>query len=278
MKIVDAQVHIWAADTPARPWPGRGAPAHREPLGKDELLGAMDQAGVARAILVPPSWEGDRNDLSIAAARAHPDRFAVMGRFNPDQPDAREVLAGWRRQPGMLGMRFTFHTPILRQPLLDGAFDWVWSACEREGIPIMALFHHEYLRLLDGIAERHLGLRLVLDHLGLKSGHDVDEALNFATLDQVLVLARRPNIAVKTSALPCYTRDRYPFRALHEPLRRVVDAFGPARSFWGSDYSRLPCSYRESIDFFGAALPGLSDADRASIMGRGISGWLGWTD
>ena len=29
-------------------------------------------------MIVPPSWEGDRNDLALEAARLHPDRFAVM--------------------------------------------------------------------------------------------------------------------------------------------------------------------------------------------------------
>ena len=58
MKIVDAQVHTWAAETPERPWPKRAAP-HRAPLGKEELLAEMDKAGVDAAVLVPPSWEGD---------------------------------------------------------------------------------------------------------------------------------------------------------------------------------------------------------------------------
>ena len=81
MLIVDAQVHIWGPDTPQRPWPkGRAAPHRAQPFSRDDLLQEMDAAGVARVVIVPPSWEGDRNDLALAAARLHPDRFAVMGR------------------------------------------------------------------------------------------------------------------------------------------------------------------------------------------------------
>jgi hypothetical protein len=40
----------------------------------------MDAAGVDHAIIIPPLWEGDRNDLAMGAALLHPDRFAVMGR------------------------------------------------------------------------------------------------------------------------------------------------------------------------------------------------------
>src|SRR5204863_1218782 len=76
MLITDAQVHIWAADTPERPWPGNRSYAHRpESFLADELLKEMDSADVARVVIVPPSWEGDRNDLALEAARLHRDRF-----------------------------------------------------------------------------------------------------------------------------------------------------------------------------------------------------------
>ncbi len=276
MRIVDAQVHIWAANTPERPWPARAEP-HREPLGKDELLAEMDKAGVQGVVIVPPSWEGDRNDLALAAAAAHPDRFCVMGRLDPEAPGAREQIAGWKKQPGMMGVRFTFHTEVLRAPLLDGRFDWVWGELEKHGIPAMVLFHHEYLHLLDDIAGRYPGLRLVLDHLGLKSTKGFPEATNFATLDKVLALARRPNVAAKVSALPCYADDKtWPFRSLHEPIRRVFDAFGPQRTFWGSDVSRLPCSYRDSVTMFTEQMPWLKGSDLEGVMGRGLCDWIGW--
>src|SRR3990172_11907346 len=116
MFIIDSQVHIWGANTPERPWPaGRENQAQRPvPLGAEELLGAMDAAGVDRVVIVPPSWEGDRNDLGLEAAQAHPNRFAVMGRLDPQAPSSPGTLATWRRQPGMLGLRFAFVGPIMQ--------------------------------------------------------------------------------------------------------------------------------------------------------------------
>src|SRR5688500_751130 len=108
MLIVDSQVHIWGADTPERPWPKRAPPQRPVPLSADDLLGEMNAAGVDRVVIVPPSWEGDRNDLALAAAQAHPDRFAVMGRLDPQSPASRRKIEGWLKQPGMLGLRFNF--------------------------------------------------------------------------------------------------------------------------------------------------------------------------
>lgn len=274
MLIVDAQVHIWGANTPERPWPAR-LEAHRDvPIGKDELLREMDAAGVDRVIIVPPSWEGDRNDLALAAAAAHPDRFAVMGRLDTEAPDARERVRAWLDQRGMLGLRFTFHAPMLLPPLTEGRMDWVWAEAERRRIPVMVLVSHAHVHLIERIAERHPGLRLVMDHLALTRNKYDEEA--FRDLDNLLALAKRANVAVKASALPCYTRDAYPYRRLHPYLRRVYDAFGPKRMFWGTDLSRLPCSYRQGITMFTEEIPWLTDEDKRWIMGRGVCEWLGW--
>ena len=80
------------------------------PVGKDQALAGMKEAGVDRAVIVPPSWEGERNDLALEAARLHPDQFAVMGRLALEKSESRALVDGRRRQPGMLGMRFTFNT------------------------------------------------------------------------------------------------------------------------------------------------------------------------
>ena len=231
MLIVDGQVHIWAASTPERPWPARHAPHRPVPLGAEDCLKEMAAAGVDRAILVPPSWEGERNDLVIDAARRYPDKFAVMGRLDAEAPDATAQIATWKQQPGMLGMRFTFRRPQLAAPLVEGRIDWLWEAAEKHQIRLMILVTHQQVQYIDRIAERHPGLKIIIDHLGLVSD-DKDEA-GWANLDLLLAIAKRPNVAVKASGTCGYTSDTYPYRWLHPYLRRVYDAFGPKRMFWG---------------------------------------------
>jgi len=277
MLIVDAQIHLWAADTPARPWPPGGAQRAHQPyaVSKDMALAGMNEAGVDRAVIVPPSWEGERNDLALETARLHPDRFAVMGRFPMEKLESRSLVDDWRRQPGMLGMRFTFNTEQQRPWLTDGTADWLWPAVERAGIPLMMSVSGQ-LPAVDPIAERHPGLKIVIDHLGLRSGTKGESA--FAGLPHLLTLARRANVAVKASALPCYSVEPYPFRDVHGHIRRVYDAFGPRRMFWGTDWTRLPCSWRQAVTFFTEELPWLAAGDREWIMGQGICEWLGWPE
>ncbi len=277
MQIIDSQVHIWAENTPERPWaPNMEGRAHLpEPLTAERLIGMMNEAGVDAAILVPPSLEGDRNDLALAAAQKYRDRLAVMGRIDLAKPGARAALPAWREQPGMLGLRLTFHRPDTRAQLTDGTADWLWPAAERHDIPVMVHAPDGLPRLAD-IAQRHPGLTLIVDHMGF--GRETMDANASAGAARVAALARCRNVFVKVSALPCFSSEPYPFRNLNEPLRRVIDAFGPRRCFWGTDLSRMleHCSYREGVSHFTQELDFLSADDLDWIMGRGLSECLRW--
>lgn len=275
MTIIDAQVHLWEADRPDRPWPAYGAAfAHGREMSAETMLATMDEAGVDRAVLVPPSWEGDRNEVCLDAAHHHPDRFAVMGRLTIDRPMAQGDLAEWLRQPGMRGVRLTFRQDFQHAWLTDGTAEWFWRLAEDMDIPVMVLaFGH--LPEIRAVVERHPGLRLALDHLAL-SGVLEDTMLDH--LAPVLDLARYPNVVAKATCLPNLTTEPYPFPLLQEVVRRTVDAFGPRRTFWGSDVSRLRCPLRDCVGLFAEACDFLDDDDRAWILGRGVAEWLGWTD
>jgi len=275
MLIVDSQVHVWAAETPERPWSrDLGEPQRPVPYGPDDLLKDMDEAGVDAAVLVPPLWEGRRNDLAIAAARAHPQRYAVMARLDPAAPASRDALEKLRGEPGVLGLRFAFQTKTLIPLLTDGHTEWIWGAAQEAGFRIYVLVPHSLVPLIDDIAVRYPGLKIVMDHFALPSGKRDEEA--FRDFDKLLAIAKRPNVAAKVSALPCYSTDHYPYRSLHGYVRRAYDAFGPQRLFWGTDLSRSPLSYRQNIAMFTEEMPWLSKQDLEWIMGRGVCEWLGW--
>ena len=267
MSIVDAQVHLWNAGTP-NPW-HRQIPAYT----KEDLLQAMDGAGVDRAVIVPPMWMGDTNDLALEAARAHPDRFAVLGRLALDDPASATLLDDWNSQPSMRGLRITFSKPEEITWLTEGNLEWLWAGAERAEIPVMVMISG-YLPVVAKIAERHPDLHLCVDHLGLVRNATDDAA--FADLPLLLSLAAFPNVVVKATALPCYSTAPYPYPGLHPYIRQVYDAFGPSRMFWASDVTRLTSSYRECVTLVTEELAWLSSADIDLIMGDAICDWLGW--
>jgi predicted TIM-barrel fold metal-dependent hydrolase len=267
MVIVDAHVHIWATGNPS---PGqRQVPA----LSADELLLEMEAAGVTGAVIQPPAWDPTSNEVAVDAARRYPQRFAVLGWFPLDRPESRSLIDGWTRRPGMLGLRFTFAQPHQQTWPTDGSLDWLWPAAERAGLPV-ALAAANFLPVAGEIAARHPGLRLLVDHLGLPLRVQDDAA--FANLPQLLALAKHPNVAVKATAVPSTSSAPYPYRNIHTYLRQVYDTFGPERMFWGSDITRMPCSWRQCVTLFTEELRWLSPRDKELIMGRALCDWIGW--
>lgn len=235
----------------------------------------MDAAGVRRAVLVPPSWEGNRNDLVLEAATRYPDRFAAMGRITLDDPASRGLLTGWRDQPGMLGLRLNLFNAPGKAWLTDGTADWFWPAAERAGIPLMILATGS-LEEVDEIAQRYPSLRMILDHFSLHRAMNEAPFIDHSAIRKLTEMGRKPNVAVKASALPLFSSEAYPYRDLHEPIHRVFDAFGPRRLFWGTDFTRLPCTYLQAVTLFTEELPWLTESDKEWVMGGGICEWLNW--
>ena len=269
MLIVDAQVHIWSSGKPTNP-NHRQVPVY----SKDDVLREMAEAGVDAAIIHPPaSWDPSSNELAVEAARQHPDRFAILGNFPLDKPESRGLIDGWKQRPGMLGLRFVFLQAHQRSWPTDGTIDWLWPAAERAGLPV-ALHASLFMPTVGQIADKHPRLKLIVDHLGRTSGTKDDAA--WASLPEMLALAKYPNVAVKATGAPSYSSQPYPYRNIHDHLRRIYEAFGPQRLFWGTDITRMPCSWRQCVTLFTDELPWLTPRDKELIMGRAVCEWLGW--
>ena len=267
MEIIDAQVHIWGSGTPS------GHHRQVEAYTAAELVAEMDAAGVHGALLHPPSWDPHSNEMAIDAVLHYPDRFRTLGWFPLDDPAQRSRIETWKQQPGMLGLRWSLTREGQEHWHQDGTMDWLWPAAERAGTPVASMAWR-FLPLFHQIAERHPQLKLVVDHLGLvRSAKGADA---FATLPDLLPLAKLPNVAIKATGAPGYGSGSYPYRELSDGLHRIFDAFGPARFFWGTDITRMPCSYRQCVTMFTEELPWLQGEDLELVMGRAVREWFRW--
>jgi predicted TIM-barrel fold metal-dependent hydrolase len=274
--IVDAQAHLWKAESPDWPWvPGR-KPQLPDPFTIEKLVALMDEGGVDRAVIVPPSWPGDRNDYGLEAAQRYPNRFAVMGRITVQNPEAsKKLMPKWKEQPGMLGIRLTF----MREQaalLTSGSADWIWAEAEKANIPIM-FFAPDNIPRFAPIAERHPRLTLIIDHMSLTIEIAQERRIRPA-IDEVVKLAKFPNVSVKLSSAPNFSHEGYPWRDTTEHLKRCFDAYGPRRCYWGTDLTNTlaKATYRQRIEHFTKELSFLSEDDKDWVMGKAILATLNW--
>lgn len=273
--VIDAQVHVWRPESADRPWTAGGrewaAASHRsEPITGDGLLTEMAAAGVHRAVLVPPFFEGNHNDYAIECARAHPEAYRVMVRADLNegraQGDFRDLLA----DPLVPGIRLTF-LPADAGPIAE-APQWLWELGAELDVPI-AVLAPQQSPAVGAIARAYPQLRLAVDHLGLSGqAKDVEVA---PEIDELVALAALDNVSVKATSAPTYSTEPYPYPALLAQLHRLIDAFGIERVFWGSDLSRLRGNYPDLVRLFAEDL-GLPARDRDAVLGGSLAGWLRW--
>ena len=279
----DAQLHVWEADRPDRPWAHEHRPQLPEPFTIERAIALLDENGVDRAVLVPPMVSGFNNDTANAyaldGAAAHPDRFVVMGRFDPRPPDARERLEQWLEQPGMRGVRFSLEGPPAPQLIEDVALDWFWPEAERLGVAVYFLRPGRPEDIAD-VAARHPDLRIACNHLALGGARSPDALA--AHVEKLAALVPHQNVAITISSLWGSSQAGYPYTDIHDSIRRVYDLFGASRLAWATDYTAARGRLGDAVtypmlrDFVEIALSALSAAERDDIFGGTISRLLRW--
>jgi predicted TIM-barrel fold metal-dependent hydrolase len=177
----------------------------------------------------------------------------------------------------MLGVRVTFNTPETLAWLSDGTVDWFWPAAEKNRLPVMFLAFGNVHRF-GPIAQRHPDLPLIIDHMGVNTAIAKEGKLAEKIGDAV-ALAKYPNVSIKMSNLVNTSLEPYPFRDLNDQLKRVFDAYGPQRCYWGTDLTNTSftrVTWRQRITHFTEELSFLSESDKDWVMGRSIRERLKW--
>lgn len=130
----------------------------------------------------------------------------------------------------------------------------------------------------SAIAERHPQLTLIADDLGV-TGDIVKVGKLAEAVGETAALAKYPNVSVKFSTTPFYSSEPYPFRDMTPHIRRLFDAFGPHRCYWGTDLTNSfnKATYTQRVTHFTETLDFLTAEDKEWIMGRGILAHLGWS-
>jgi predicted TIM-barrel fold metal-dependent hydrolase len=82
---------------------------------------------------------------------------------------------------------------------------------------------------------------------------------------------------VKLSGLANLSLQAYPYADMTPYIKRAFDAFGPQRSFWGSDMTIAlkKATYTERVRHL-QELPFLSESDKDWVMGKAILQRLKW--
>src|SRR6185312_1401820 len=134
MPIYDSQVHCYEKNTPARPWASH-LHGPEEATG-DQMVKAMDEAGVDGAILVSP-FSMYRYDASYALQvyAAHPSRFRLVKPVDPTDPAVVDTIADWVATEGTVGIRIFLRDNASTDPA-DPAINRVLVTAAQHSLPV----------------------------------------------------------------------------------------------------------------------------------------------
>jgi L-fuconolactonase len=231
MDIVDAQVHA-------------------NVLGTEATLAVMDALGIQGLLfdeyqtttedgapqpgyrLADGAFRPVRPNAEAAALR-HPERFAFLIRVDLRDPGIEGWIETLAAAPGFKALRTLVFTPSEGAMFADGGCDRLLHAARAYSLPVFITCPGR-VRLLASYAERFPDVQFVIDHCGVV----FDAPGGQATIDDAVAMARYPNVACKWAHAPDFlSTTAYPFPDLEPKLRRAVDAFGPERVMWASDYA-----------------------------------------
>ena len=267
LQIVDTHAHIYDPDE-AR-YPKIAAPLY-PPEGTGDighLKRDMAAAGVSRAVLVQTGtayrWD---NQLLADSARANAGWAVGVCTLDPAAPESvaeLERLAGGYNVRGLRMEPTRFPAPVFDHP---GAHR-LWAAAQRLGVVICAHIRRPFIDQLAALLSAYPGVPVVLDHAAYPRAA---EGADSETVIEVAGLARFPNLHLKLSFAVTGSDEEYPFRDMHPILQQLIEAFGPERCMWGSDF---PCelwlqgkaTYRSHLSLFTEEL-GLSQDEQRAIL------------
>lgn len=234
--IVDAHQHFWNLETGDYPWltPEHGV-LHRT-YGPDDLAPELARAGVDRTVLVQAADSLAETETLLAHADAHDFIAGVVGWVPLTAPEeAAEALERYGRHPRFAGVRHLIHD--------EPDPDWLVRPEVVESLGLVAgaglVFDvvsrlPRHLEHVVTLAERHPGLRIVIDHLSKPRIRDREWE---PWASGLAAAAACPNVYAKVSGLVTEAdHERWTVEDLRPYVEYAVERFGPERLMFGSDW------------------------------------------
>ncbi|MDE0219174.1 MAG: amidohydrolase family protein [Spirochaetaceae bacterium] len=271
--IVDTHVHVWEMPpvAPIGPTASSFTSLPEEAAPVELLIEDMDANGVDAAVLVQTSWSTWDNTYVAEAASKHPGRLRSIGLIDPLDPGSADLVGHWMDTLGMRGFRFHPDYYPDAEILTSPPAGRILGAIEdRRGI---VKVHNRVpnAHQLAGAARRHPGITWIIDHLMYpEPGMAAD---GWRDYDPVLRLAERENVFLTISDVHSRSDVGFPYRDMHEVIKRGIDAFGIDRCLWGTGYpGHLRVAHgwpplADELRLVRDGLDWLTAAERASILG-----------
>jgi L-fuconolactonase len=231
---IDAHQHFWRPSRGDYGWlTPQAHPAICRKFLPQDLAPLLQDAGIEATVLVQAAPTAAETDYLLGLAAETPFVAGVIGWADFEAADAAARIEALARKPKLVGVR----------PMLQDLDDDAWilrpaiapalDAMQAAGLRFDALVTPRHLPNLARCLAARPSLKAVIDH-GAKPDIAGGELDGWAA--QMRALAAGTGAYCKLSGLVTEAGGKWTEETLKPYVEVLLEAFGPARLMWGSDW------------------------------------------
>lgn len=284
--IIDAHHHLWDLSLGRHPWIAGTDPAMaslgnldflRHDYLPEHFLADVGQTNLAGSVHVEAAWDRARDPVEETRwlmSLPRPRRVAhrLVAYVALEDPAVEDQLAAHREAGPVVGVRETirWHPDPAKRWTEAGLLDRAdkrrgIAALARAGMLLEVLMNPYQSQDVARLAADMPDLQIVVNHCATPV--DRDEAGLDRWRKGLALMAAQPNVAIKVSNFGAYAPDKSP-EGLRTAVLTCIDAFGPARSIFGTDYpvGRRALSYADNVSGFAHAIADFPEAEQRALF------------
>ena len=267
--LIDTHLEVWTLD-PKFPFAHPERPNLKVAMAApiENQVEQMKDFGLKYAVLINPRYYGWDNSYISYSLHKYPKLFVAHGLVNPEDPKVAERLRYWVKEHGFQGMRFS--------PIYHPQSTWLnskehyalWKEAERLNAVFNFYILPHQMPMLEDMAGRFPGVKIVIDHLG-KPDLKLDDP--WPEFRKMFRLKKFPHVWVSASEpYELSLTKQFPYRDTIPFFRATYEEFGGKQLIWGTGYPRprweLPMD--KELEFVDKVLDFYTPSDRELLLGK----------
>jgi len=265
--IVDSHQHFWRYDPVEYDWIDDDLAAIRRDFLPADLAREVAAAGVDAVVSVQARQTLGETRWLLELAEANELVAGVVGWVPLVSPSVGDTLAELAATPRLCGVRHVLQGEADPGFAARPDFNRGVAALRGLGLAYDVLVYERQLPAATALVDRHPDQVFVVDHVAKPR---IREGAVSPWRERMRELARRPNVFCKLSGMITEADVRAWTRAALQPYADVVlEAFGPSRVMFGSDWPvcLAGCSYSRWLTTVRELCASLSAGERESVLG-----------
>jgi len=264
---IDAHHHFWRYTPEEYGWMDDSMVVLRRDFLPGDLAAELAPAGIQGVVSVQARQTQEETRWLLDHAARHDFIRGVVGWAPLAQQGIEEVLSELAGNPKLVALRHVVQAEPDDSFILREDFNAGIRTLRQFGLGYDILIFEKHLPQTIRFVDRHPDQVFVVDHIAKPR---IREGILSPWRENIRELAKRPQVYCKLSGLVTEADPANWSRSTLAPyIETVLEAFGPARLMFGSDWPvcLLGVTYAGWMELAREAVPALSPAEKARIFG-----------